>query len=545
MLGTNFRLYNKLLTLPLLLVMALLFVACGGGAAEENPSESANELPAETAATEAPAPAEEAAASEPTVNAGGTLRVAMQPIVNTDPLTISSDSEVLVANHVYDYLIDIDPQSNIIPRLATEWAAADGGLTYTFQLAEGVKWHDGSDFTAEDVVWTFERLRTTEGTPTADLYTNIESVEATGDLEVTFKLAAPNSFFLYDLSDNHALILKSGTEDADSNFNGTGPFKVDQYSPEDRIELVANEDYFIDGQPKLDRVEIIFFNDDSASIDALIGGQIDLAMRMPAALFATLQEQPGINTISIPTNGFDLVRLRADREPGSDPRVMQALKMATNREAIFNVVQQGFGAIGNDTPIGPLYDAYYDPAMMPPTTDIDGAKVLLAEAGYDESNPLQMTLHTPDTGGRPDLAAVLKEQWSEAGVEIEISVEPESVYYGDDGWLEVDLGITGWGSRPYPQFYLDTMLVSDAKWNESHFADEEFDQLVSTAGTTVDDSQRVGAYRQIQQLLIERGPILVPYFFAQLGAINDQFENFEMKAFAGRTDFRDVQYTGS
>ena len=122
MLGTNFRLYNKLLTLPLLLVMALLFVACGGGAAEENPSEPANELPAESTATEAPAPAEEAAASEPTVNAGGTLRVAMQPIVNTDPLTISSDSEVLVANHVYDYLIDIDPQSNIIPRLATEWA---------------------------------------------------------------------------------------------------------------------------------------------------------------------------------------------------------------------------------------------------------------------------------------------------------------------------------------------------------------------------------------------------------------------------------------
>jgi peptide/nickel transport system substrate-binding protein len=159
----------------------------------------------------------------------------------------------------------------------------------------------------------------------------------------------------------------------------------------------------------------------------------------------------------------------------------------------------------------------------------------------DESNPLTLTLHTPDTGGRPDLAAVLKEQWSEAGVEIEISVEPESVYYGDDGWLEVDLGITGWGSRPYPQFYLETMLITDAKWNESHFSDKEFDQLVTLAGTTVDDSQRVKAYREIQQLLVDRGPILIPYFFAQFGAISDQFENFEMKGFAGRTDFRDIQ----
>jgi peptide/nickel transport system substrate-binding protein len=219
--------------------------------------------------------------------------------------------------------------------------------------------------------------------------------------------------------------------------------------------------------------------------------------------------------------------------------------MATDREAIFNVVQQGFGAIGNDTPIGPLYEAYYAPNLMPPTRDVESARALLTEAGYDESNPLEMTLHTPDTGGRPDLAAVLKEQWAEAGVDVEISVEPESVYYGDEGWLEVDLGITGWGSRPYPQFYLETMLVTDAKWNESHFSDEEFDERVAQAATTLDDGERVRIYRQIQQLLIERGPILVPYFFAQLGAISDQFENFQMKAFAGRTDFREVAYTGS
>ncbi len=540
MLGTRFPLHNKRLPILLLLATILLLLAACGGAAQDQPSEE-QEQPAEIAAPEGEEPEEEPAP----VEEGGTLRVAMQPVVNIDPIAISSDSEVLVANHVYDYLVDIDAQSNIVPRLATEWSASDGGLTYTFQLAEGVKWHDGTDMTAADVSWTFNRLRTTEGTPTADLYANIESVEATADLEVTFKLSKPNSFFLYDLSDNHALILKEGTEDADTNFNGTGPFKVENYSPEDRITLVANEDYFIEGQPKLDGVEVIFFNDDSAAADALIGGQIDLVMRMPTALFQTLQSSPGIVTHNVPTNGFDVVRLRSDREPGNDPSVMQALKLATDREAIFNVVQQGFGALGNDTPIGPLYEAYYDPAITPPEQDVEAARALLAEAGYDESNPLTMTLHTPDTGGRPDLAAVLKEQWAEAGVEIEISVEPESVYYGDDGWLEVDLGITGWGSRPYPQFYLDTMLITDAKWNESHYSNPEFDELVATAGTTVDDGERVRAYRQIQQLLSEEGPILVPYFFAQFGAISDRFENFELKAFAGRTDFRELGLSGS
>ena len=539
MLGTRFPIHNKRLAMILLVAIALLtLVACGEAAQEETAEQPAQPV-------EVDAPVSEDVEEAAPAAAGGTLRVAMQPIVNIDPIAISSDSEVLVANHVYDYLVDIDPQSKIVPRLAKEWSASNGGLTYTFTLADGVKWHDGSDFSAADVVWTFDRLRLTEGTPTADLYTNIESVEATGDLEVTFTLSEPNSFFLYDLSDNHALILKEGTADADTNFNGTGPFKVENYSPEDRITMVANEDYFIEGQPKLDGLEIIFFNDDPAAVDALIGGQIDLAMRMPIALFQTLEETPGITTYSIPTNGFDLVRLRSDREPGSDPNVIQALKLATDRQAILNVVQQGYGAIGNDTPIGPLYEEYFDPSITPPAHDVEAARALLAESGYDENNPLTLTLHTPDTGNRPDLAAVLKEQWAEAGVEIEISVEPESVYYGDNGWLEVDLGITGWGSRPYPQFYLDTMLVTGAKWNESHFSDPEFDELAKTAATTVDDGERVKTYRQIEQLLVDRGPILVPYFFAQFGAINDQFTGLDLKAFAGRTDFREVGLSSS
>ena len=540
MLGTRFPIHNKrLLGLVIMLIGALLLAACSGAGQDQAPEEQ--EQPT---GVEAPEPTEAGEAASPAAS-GGTLRVAMQPIVNIDPIAISSDSEVLVANAVYDYLVDIDAQSQVVPRLATKWSTADGGLTYVFTLADGVKWHDGSDFSAADVVWTFDRLRTTEGAPTADLYSNIESIEQTGDLEVTFKLSEPNSFFLYDLSDNHALILKEGTEDADTNFNGTGPFKVENYSPEDRISLVANEDYFIDGQPKLDGVDIIFFNDDSAAVDALIGGQIDLAMRMSTALFQTLEETSGITTYSIPTNGFDLVRLRSDREPGNNPNVIQALKLATDREAILNVVQQGYGAIGNDTPIGPLYGEYFDPSISPPARDVETARALLAEAGYDENNPLTMTLHTPDTGGRPDLAAVLKEQWAEAGVEVEISVEPESVYYGDDGWLEVDLGITGWGSRPYPQFYIDTMLITGAKWNESHFSDEEFDLLAAEAAKTLDDGRRVSLYRQMEQILVDRGPILVPYFFAQFGAINDRFTGLDLKAFAGRTDFREVGLSGS
>lgn len=511
----------------LLAALALLLAACAPAA---EPTAPAVEPPT--------APEPEAPGSD----LSGTLRVAFQPIVATDPGLISSDSEVFVANHVYDYLVDVDPQSNIAPRLATAWSTSDDGLTYVFTLASGVTFHDGSAFSAADVVYTFNRLRDPDaGLPTASLYSNIAAIEATGDLEVTFTLAAPNPFFLYDLSDNHALIIKDGTADP-TDFNGTGPFKVVSYTPEDRIVLEANPVYFQPGKPGLAGLEVIFFADDQAMVDALRGGQVDLVMRMSTALFESLKSEAGITTLDIPTNGFDLIRLRADRAPGNDPRVIEALKLATDRTAIWQLVQQGYGAVGNDSPVGPLYGPYHDPASQPPARDVAAARNLLAEwaAETGGDSALNLVLHVPDSGGRPDLAAVLQQQWAEAGIVIEISVEPESVYYGDDGWLEVDLGITGWGSRPYPQFYFTQMIASDGEWNEAHWSDAEVDALIATAGSTLDEAERVAAYQKLQAILAERGPIIIPYYFAQFGAIADAFAGFEMKAFAGRTDVSGV-----
>ncbi len=515
----------------LLISLSMVAAACAGATATPPPTDG-SQPEGETGQPTQAGDQQEAAPQ-------GKIRVAMQPIVQTDPALVSSDSEVLVANHVYDYLVDIDADNNVVPRLATEWSVSEDGLTYVLTLTEGVTFHDGSNFSANDVVYTYDRLRDPEADyVTAGLYENITEVEATSDLEVTFTLASPNPFFIYDLSDNHALIVKDGTTDFETSFNGTGPFRVTNYTAEDRIEMEANPEYFVEGKPELAGLDIIFFNDETAAVNALRSGQVDLVMRMSTALFTSLQDEPGINTIDIPTNGFDLIRLRSDQEPGNDPKVIQAMKLATDRDAIFELVQQGYGAVGRDSPIGPLYTQYYSEETPLPERDPEAARQLLEEAGYPDG--VSLTLHTPDTGGRPDLAAVIKDQWEPAGFDIDIVVEPESVYYGENNWLEVNFGITGWGSRPVPQFYLDVMLVCGARWNESHFCDEEFDQLVQVAGTTMDEQERVEAYEEIQRILIERGPIVIPYYFAQFAAISDQFENFELKAFAGRTDLRDV-----
>ena len=464
----------------------------------------------------------------------GALRVAWGGApVTLDPLTASADTELAFLNAVYDYLIDTNAQSELVPRLATSWDVSEDGLEVTLQIAEGVKFHDGTDLTIDDIIWTFERLRS--GGPTADLFANVESVEAGGGNSVVFKLANTEPDFLYNLTDNHAVILKAGAEGIGETFNGTGPFKLEAYEVGLRATFSANADYF-DGAPGVETLEFQYFEDVSAAINALRGGVVDMVLRMDDATFLSLTAETGLNAVDVATNGHDLVRLRADRAPGDDERVRRAFKMATDRKAIFERLKFGFGAEGRDTPIGPLYAAYYTEDFPLPERDPEAARALLAEAGYPDG--LQMTLYVPNLPDRVALAQALQAQWEEAGIRVEIEPQEEALYYAEEGWLSVDLGITPWGSRPTPQFYLDVAYKTGAVWNEAHYSDAELDEWIDIAGSTLDQDERVNAYREIQRILIERGPVIIPYFFAQYAVMAENVEGVMVHPFAGRSDFR-------
>jgi len=466
-----------------------------------------------------------------------TLRVAWGGApVTLDPLSASADTEIAFLNAVYDYLIDTNARSELVPRLATSWNVSDDGLTYTLQIVEGAKFHDGSALTIQDIIWTFDRLRDPESeSPTSDLYADIVRIEPGEGNSVVFHLNRTNPDFLYNLSDNHAVILKADAPNIGNEFNGTGPFRLDEYIAEDRAVFSAHQDYW-GGAPGVDRLEFIFFADTEAAVNALRDGAVDVVLRMDNPTFLSLSADQSFTAIDIATNGHDLVRLRADREPGSDERVRRAFKLATDRRAIFDRVQLGFGALGRDTPIGPLYAAYYTEEFLPPERDPVAARELLTAAGYPDG--LDMTFYVPNLPDRVALAQALAAQWAEAGIRVTIEPQEEAVYYADNGWLEVDLGITPWGSRPTPQFYLDVAYKTGAVWNEAHFSDEELDQYIEVAGSTLDEEERQNAYREIQRILIERGPVIIPYFFAQFGVMAQAVSGLEVHPFAGRTNLR-------
>ncbi len=467
--------------------------------------------------------------------ADNTLRVAWLTPATLDPRSASGDAEIAVLNAVYDYLIETDAAANLVPRLAASWDLSDDGLTYTLQIRDDATWHDGSAVTVDDVLWTIQWHQDSEST-VASLLSSVESVAAGEGNSLVVSLSEPNPDFLYNLTDNKFVILKADSENIGEAFNGSGPFILEEMIPGDRAILSANANYW-GGAPAIDRLEFIYFDDQQAGIAAVQGGSADGILRMDNPSFLAFSGDVNFNAVDIPTSGHHLARIRADRAPGNDVRVRQAFKLATDRQAIWERVQLGFGALGKDSPIGPAFGQYFLADAEPPARDTEAAAALLAEAGY--SDGLDMTLHVPNSGSWPDLAQALAAQWEPAGIRVEIQLEDENSYWVED-WMQVDLGVTGWGARPTAQLYLDLAYHSEAPWNESHYSDARVDELIELARSSFDEAERTAAYHEIQQILLDTGPVVVPYFFAQFMVLAGHVSGVALHPFAGRTNFNNA-----
>ena len=461
-----------------------------------------------------------------------TLRVAWLTPATLDPRSASGDSEIAILNALYDYLLETDAAGNLLPRLVTSAERSEDGLSYTLFLQENAAFHDGSPLTVDDVLWTIQWHQDSEST-VATLLSSVASVDAGDGNSVVFNLSEPNPDFLYNLTDNKFVILKAESEHIGEQFNGSGPFVLDELIPGDRAIMSANANYW-GGAPAIDRLEFIFFDDQQAGIAAVQGGTADGILRMDNPSFLAFRGDVNFNAVDIPTSGHHLARIRSDRAPGNDVRVRQAFKLATDRQAIWERVQLGFGALGKDSPIGPAFGNYFLDEAEVPARDPEAAAALLAEAGYGDG--LDMTLHVPNSGSWPDLAQALAAQWEPAGIRVEIQLEDENSYWVED-WMEVDLGVTGWGARPVAQLYLDLAYHSEAPWNESHYSDARVDELIELARSSLDEAERAAAYKEIQQILLDTGPVVVPYFFAQFMVLAGHVSGVALHPFAGRTNF--------
>ncbi len=480
--------------------------------------------------------------------AGGTLRIGAGAPKVLDPALGSNDPEILFNRSIYDYLVDVLPDRSLAPNLAKEWKISEDGLTYTFTLQQGVKFHDGSDFSSADVVYTFQRLVSVKS-PALNLLGEFE-VTAPDAGTVVFTLKAPNADFLYGIGNQLSLVIKNGTEKPNelatgdkpyANFNGTGPFILTEYKDGESATLTKNPTYWKSGQPLLDAVEFKYINDPVTQVNALKSGDVDFIFKISPDQVSGLETESGITLIQTTTNQHPVIRLRTDQGPGMDVKVRQAFKYATDREELNDLVLEGRGTIGNNDPIGPGYAAFFDKNIKVQEYDPEKAKALLAEAGYPDG--LKITLQTINVLGYDTLATVLQQQWAKAGITAEIQVNEEGFYYDDsnpNNWLKADLGITGWGDRPVPQGYLAQAYQSTGAYNETHWSDANLDKLIQEASVTNDETARAAIYNKISEIFNESGPIIIPWFAPVFSATRSNVTGLTVAPFPGLTDLRGV-----
>ncbi len=527
--------------LVIVVIAGLLLSAC-------TPAPAPTKAPVPTAAQAQPTKAPKPTAAPPS-KSGGTLRHAVAAATSLDPAFLTSKTDDEVTRQWADFFVyigeDNSPDKN--RSLAEDWQVDATGLVWTFKLRQGVKFHNGKGLTSKDVKFTFDRLRDPNvGTALKDMYANITDISTPDDYTVAFTLKNPNPELLKDLGAYQAVVVDSETKDFKTEHNGTGPFVIESYLPEDRIVFKRNPNYWMkdaEGNqlPYLDGMEFIFMEDASAQVEALRGGQVDYLMYLPAEFVPALKQDPNVAVYEMPSNLAYVIHMRSDRAPANDPKVRQALKLATDRKALLDGAIGGLGVTGRDTPIGPMYTDYYldDPE---PARDVAKAKQLLAEAGY--AGGLTIDLYAQQASPVPAIATIWKEQLAEAGVTVNIKSVPSDVYYGaDNQWLEVDFGITDWGSRPYPQPYLDQAYTCAAQWNESHWCDQELDTLAAKAAQEIDPAKRADLYKQIQKIFEERGPVIVPFFVNNLWAASAKLKGIQPTAALGTAvDLRTVYF---
>jgi peptide/nickel transport system substrate-binding protein len=392
--------------------------------------------------------------------------------------------------------------------------------------------------TADDVVATIDRLADPKSSSNAlSAFNGVLSKGGTKKIDdetVEFHLDAPNGNFPYYLSsDNYnAIILpKDYAGDFEKNFIGTGPFKLEKYTPKVGASFVRNEDYW--GTKAIPaRTEFGFYSDIPSQVLALQGHQIDIINQLPMSQGIALANDPNVNLISFKCSSHNQVHMRTDMAPFTDKRVRQAVALCLDREKIVNGLFRGKAAIGNDSPFAPVFPST-DTSVPQRHLDIAKAKELMAAAGVP--NGFQVKLTTEKYLELPEYAVVIQNAVKPIGIDIQITVETQDAYYGkavfgQSDWLDSVMGITDYGHRGVPNVLMTAPLKSDGTWNSAHFKNKDYDALVTQYIASADLQTQRQIAGKIETLLLDETPVIFAYFYDYMLATAKQASGVQATA---------------
>jgi peptide/nickel transport system substrate-binding protein len=416
--------------------------------------------------------------------------------------------------NLFEGLVRIDRDGKVQPLLARSWEISPDGLTYTFHLQAGVKFHDGTAFDSADVKFAFDRARAPNSTNAQkQIFAPIDAIDTPDPATVVIRLKQPSGNFLYYLGWGDAVIVAPETAETNkANPVGTGPFRFKSWTRGDRVELVRNPDYWQPGKVKLESVTFRFINDPQAQVAAVRAGDVDAFPNIGAPeLFADLKKDPRFTAVAGNTEGEIVAGLNGARKPFDDVRVRRALMHAVDRKALVEGAYSGFGQ-----PIGshfsPNHPAFVDETGVIPF-DQAKAKALLKEAGY--GNGLSITIKAPQMAYASRSAELLAAMLSEVGVTLTIVPTEFPAKWIEEVFKNKDYDVTVVAhAEPLD---IDIYARDGYYFN---FKNDAFRALIADIARTTDEKARFAKYAQAQKMLAEEVPALFLFQLPKLGVWN-------------------------
>jgi peptide/nickel transport system substrate-binding protein len=470
-----------------------------------------------------------ALAQAPGPRYGGTLRAGMQTDpVGLDPHTTTATATRNMMENVYDTLVTFDPSLHILPSLAASWTVSTDGLTWTFHLRPNVKFHNGRVMTADDVVYSLNRIRDPKTkSPRASDFAPVDTVTAAGPLTVAIRLKQPFSPLLAKLGLSTNVIVPHEIVERDGDLNkepvGTGPFRFVGYTPQQRMILVRSGDFWgadATGRrlPYIDRIEFVFYPDAVARSTALRTGNVDWIEYVPSSDVQGLRADPNVEVIGGLSANFRGLYINNTVAPFNNVKVRQAMAWAINRKEIVDTALFGVGGVvatGTAIPPGNYYTLtknVYD------KVDIDRAKRLLAEAGFP--NGLDADLYVTSTYDfLRTPAELIQAQLAKIGVRTKIVAADWSVYLPTVFQKHFTLTILGTSGQTDPDDFLYNNFHTGAGSNFEGYSDAQFDKLVEQGRLVAVESKRRALYEQAQLRLQDTVPMVFLFYSTQYEAV--------------------------
>ncbi len=444
-----------------------------------------------------------------------------------DPQRTSSYFAFEVLENVFDTLVAPDENLDMQPALAESWEVSDDQLTWTFDLRDGVTFHDGSPFTSADVVYSYDRI-IDEELANAWKFSAVTDVTAPDDDTVVITVSQPTPNLLSNLGGfkGMAIVKKDNVESGDITTApiGTGPFSVAGYTAGDRIELAANEDYW-GGAPELGGVEFRFISEPATALAALRAGDIQWTDVVPTQQVADLQDDESVQLGLTPSSDYWYLALNEARGPWSDVRVRQALAYAIDRDAIVQAVSYGTAAqnqlaIPEQSVWYTEYDRY--------STDLDTARGLLDEAGFTGGTlDLLATSDYPET---VTAAQIIASNLEPLGIDVQIRQPDFSTWLDEQNSGNFDMLMMGWLGNIDPDDFYYSQHHTDGASNAQKYSNAEVDGLLDAARVETDTDARKDLYAQAATIIADEASYIYLYNPSVIQVWSPQVSGYDTRA---------------